>query len=281
MSEINGPRGIALSVDVEPWWAGLILKRDYSDQPDITASAVRRLLQVLERKGARATFFILGRVAESDPALVEEIASQGHEIGSHGYDHTSIWDTEPPDFVESERMVIETLRSLTGERPIGFRAPNFSVRKDTVWVYEALEKDLGYRYSSSVFPMWTPLYGYPGMPLHPFIPNGGPRSEGEGILEFPLTIYRRSVFKMPLCGGAYLRFQPAGMVRNLLARVLEERPAVVNIHPRDFFPLERIPDDIGRVKRVALFHGAGGTLAKLERLMDAFDFRPIREVLSL
>jgi polysaccharide deacetylase family protein (PEP-CTERM system associated) len=273
--------GIALSIDVEPWWAGDLPRKDYDGHEDIVTPAIDNLLELLDEKGARATFFILGVVAERDPGLVERIAAGGHEIGSHGYEHINLADISRAAFIRSEKAVVDILGSICGERPLGFRAPNYSAERNVPWFHETLERDLGYRYSSSVFPMRTPLYGCPGAPLSPYVPNGK-GTEGEATLvEFPLTIYRGPLLRMPVCGGVYLRYQPLRPVIHLLKKVLAERPAVVYIHPRDIYPLEEIPPDIGIFSRLALFHGVNKTLGKVEGLMETFDFKPIREVLSL
>ena len=267
-------------MDVEPWWAGDLTAEGYTGREDIVAPAVDSLLELLERKNARATFFVLGTVAEKDPGLVERIVARGHEIGSHSYEHINLRDTSRASFLASEKASVDILSSICGERPLGFRAPNCSVDRNMPWFHETLERDLGYRYSSSVFPMRTPLYGYPGAPLDPYVP--GAKSGGEAhLVEFPLTIYRGPLLRMPLCGGVYLRFQPLRLVIRLLKKVLEERPAVIYIHPRDIYPLEKIPPDIGILSRLALFHGVSRTLGKIEGLLDAFDFKPVREVLSL
>jgi polysaccharide deacetylase family protein (PEP-CTERM system associated) len=286
LSRENDTPRIAFSVDVEPWWASdLIPKGMYEGHEDIVLPAVEELLLLMKRKGAYATFFVLGEIAEKHPEMVEEIARQGHEVGSHGYDHTNLYQLTPDDFLTRERKVIEILRSIVGTRPIGFRAPSFSIGRETSWIFEVLEKDLGYRYSSSVFPVHTPLYGYPGAPLQPHHPNqaaGDGESTGEnGLVEFPLTVYRKLRISLPICGGGYLRFQPVWLVSSLLKRVIAERPAVINIHPRDVYSLDKIPREINLVSRIGLFYGVDKTLAKLERLMDNFTFKPIREVLSL
>jgi polysaccharide deacetylase family protein (PEP-CTERM system associated) len=273
--------GIALSIDVEPWWAGNLPRKNYEGSEDIVRPAVEKLLSLLDRKGARATFFILGRVAEQYPELVSEIASRGHEIGSHGYEHKNLSDTTREDFLSSERKTIEILSSASAERPVGFRAANYSCGQDTPWFHETLERDLGYRYSSSVFPMRTPLYGHPGAPLHPYSPNGHHGGGESQLLEFPLTVYRKSILKIPVCGGVYLRFQPLRLTVSLLKKVLEERPAVIYIHPRDICALGRIPNDIDMLSRFALFHGVRKTYKKVEGLLEAFSFKPIREVLRL
>jgi peptidoglycan-N-acetylglucosamine deacetylase len=271
--------GIALSMDVEPWWAGDLTTESYMGSEDIVAPAVDALLGLLKRRNAHATFFILGTVAEEDPGLVKRIAAGGHEIGSHSFEHINLGEMSRDAFLASEKATVDILSSICGERPLGFRAPNCSVDSNMTWFHETLERDLGYRYSSSVFPMRTPLYGYPGAPLGPYVPGG---NGGEArLVEFPVTIYRGPLLRMPLCGGVYLRFQPLWLVVRLLKKVLEERPAVIYIHPRDIYPLKEIPPGIGMLSRLALFHGANKAMGKIEELLDVFDLKPVREVLSL
>jgi peptidoglycan-N-acetylglucosamine deacetylase len=243
------------------------------------------LLDVMDEHGARATFFVLGTLAEKEPELIEEIAVRGHEVGSHGYDHANICDTTSSEFTRSEKRVIDLLRDITGVRPLGFRAPNFSVTTYDTWLFKVLERELGYLYSSSVFPMRSPIFGLPGAPLHPHLPNRSMQApgemRGEGLVEFPVAVYRAAGMSIPVGGGGYLRFLPVRLVSLLLGRVIRERPAVVYIHPRDFYPLEENPGGMSALHHAALFHGVEGTMSKLIALMKEFRFHPVREVLSL
>lgn len=274
---------LAMSVDVEPWWASDLLSADrFSPQDDELPEKVAAILDLLEEHGARATFFVLGREAERFPRMVEEIARRGHEVASHSYDHTDLHRLYPKEFLRTESRTREVLADLSGVMPAGFRAPSFSLDRETTWLYPALQ-ELGYRYSSSLFPLRTPFYGARGFPLSPFEVGGYPKtrsSRGDrSLVEFPLTVFRLGPLKIPVCGGAYLRFQPSSLVTRLLRDILRERPAVFFIHPRDLFPPADPPSDLRLPVRLALFGSLGDTREKFRRILEGFSIKPIKEVL--
>jgi len=276
---------LAMSVDVEPWWASDLLGDGWDPVEDELPEKAGHILDLLDQSGGKATFFVLGEVAERQPGMVEEIHRRGHEVASHGYDHTSLHRLTPQEFRRREERTIEVLSALTGERPLGFRAANYSVTEKTSWLYPIL-RQLGYRYSSSLFPVRTPFYGVPGSPLSPFPvqedSEGDGGREGSALVEFPLTVYRgRSLrfLKIPICGGAYLRFQPTSLVIRLLKNTLARGPAVFLIHPRDLFPPPDPPPGLGPLVRGALFGSLGDTRVKFLRILQSFQVKPLREVL--
>lgn len=276
---------LAMSVDVEPWWASDLLGDGWGPVEDELPEKVGRILDLLDQSGGKATFFVLGEVAERQPGMVEEIHRRGHEVASHGYDHVSLHRMTPQEFRKREERTIEVLGALTGERPLGFRAANYSVGERTSWLYPILRR-LGYRYSSSLFPVRTPFYGESGSPLSPFPVQEGPEGDGgrgdTGLVEFPLTVYRwrYSRFpKIPICGGAYLRFQPASLVIRLLKSTAARGPAVFLIHPRDLYPPPDPPPGLGPLARGALFGSLGDTRDKFLRILQSFQVKTLREVL--
>ncbi len=272
---------LAMTVDIEPWWASDLLQGYPGKTDEDLPRQVGAILDLLEECGGRATFFVLGEVAEKLPGMVEEIHRRGHEVASHGYDHTSLHRLKPHEFREREERTAAVLRSITGERPLGFRAPNYSLRPKTSWLYPILE-EMGYLYSSSLFPMRTPLYGWPGAPLRPFLPAGKePETavrDGGGLVEFPVAVYSRLGMRIPVCGGGYLRYQPASLVGAMLRRVARERPAVFSIHPRDLFA-PPAPRDIGLLPRLVLFGSIGDTEKKVRKLTRSFRLRALQDFL--
>lgn len=280
-SSVHGKPILAMSVDVEPWWSSELAVDGWGPVDEGLPSQVRAILDLFDEVGGRATFFILGEVAERRPEIVAEIRRSGHEIASHGYDHTSLHRLTPAEFRRREAKTRSILISLTGEGPLGFRAPNYSLQPSTSWVYKILE-DLEYRYSSSLFPMRTPLYGWPGMPFQPFLPGGEERKGEEipraNLVEFPVAVYSRLGIKIPICGGGYLRYQPTLLVAILLRRVARERLAVFDIHPRDLFP-PPTKRELGLLPRLALCGSLGDTWIKFRKLSCSFHLRPIRDFL--
>ena len=232
----------------------------------------RRILALCDELGCRATFFIIGRVAEAAPELVREIASRGHEVAYHSHNHVPLTEENPARFRNESREDKDRLEQLTGKPVLGFRAPRFSLTPKSRWVLDVLA-ETGFRYSSSIMPTGISLYGYPDAPRTPFRwPNG--------LIELPLPV---GPFGVPYLGGIYLYALPAFLTRLCLARASEKEILWTYTHPYDFDreePYAPLPDAAGWVSR-ALYAArrvaenkirktlAGGAAAPLgERLPD-------------
>lgn len=272
----------ALTIDVEPWHVGhLISQYTPSEKHDQIEESIKPILDLLGRHQTRATFFILGVVAEKYPEIVREIYDKGHEIASHGYSHKTLYELREVGFEEEVDRSIKLLESITGEKPIGFRAPSFSINNSTRWAFRVLSK-YGFKYDSSIFPMKTVLYGVPHAPLHSYKPavDDVTREDPEGdITEFPLTVLRLG-WNIPVAGGFYLRVLPAWFLKFAIDRVNRKRPAVIYVHPWETYT------GTPRVRRVPLFprfvtyHGINSALKKMEALVEHFRFKPLREFLA-
>src|SRR4029453_5024256 len=156
-------------------------------------------------RGVVGTVFVVGEVVRDYPDLVREIAAHGHELGLHGWRHTPITELPPDVFREETRRARELLAEVSGQEVLGFRAPTFSLVKTTVWATEVLA-ELGFRYSSSILPAWSPLYGFRGLPRRPF-------TWPSGLLELPAPIVKVGPLGLPVVGGTYLRVLPWPIVR--------------------------------------------------------------------
>ena len=151
-----GPVINALTIDFEDWYQGLeIPMAGWPGYEDRIERSGRRLLEILAEAGVRATFFVLGPVAEKHPELVREIAAAGHEVGTHGYSHTLVYRLSRDDFREELRRSIHLLEDLTGTPVLGHRAPFFSITKESLWALDVLA-ECGIRYDSSIFPVDAP-----------------------------------------------------------------------------------------------------------------------------
>jgi peptidoglycan-N-acetylglucosamine deacetylase len=258
-----------LQIDVEDWYCDMDPKDWERCEPRVVA-ATERLLAMLAETRNKATFFVLGYVAERFPGLIKEIATAGHEIGSHGYGHRRITDQTPHEFEEDVRRSKTVLEGISGACIKGYRAPQFTVMKRTEWALDILQA-LGFVYDSSIFPVATPLYGMPGAPLFPYEIRS-PDREGRGsLLEIPLSVYVAPVLgkRVPVAGGFYLRFFPYAFVRHALQKI--ERtggPAVCYIHPWEIDPGKP------RVKDLKWYHyyRIGSTETKFRRLLEDFRF---------
>lgn len=233
------------------------------------------LLDLLARRGARGTFFILGWLAERLPGLVRDIHRAGHEIASHGWDHRRVTTQRPDEFRASVRRTKDHLEHLTGAAVIGFRAPSFSIVPGTEWALDVLIEE-GYRYDSSLFPVRRPGgYGYPGAARHA---HRITRACGT-IVEFPLTTLRRLGVSIPAGGGAYFRVFPYALVHAAF-RDCERAgaPGTFYLHPWELDPDQpRIPAPW--LSRLRHYSGLRRTLPRLERLLTDFRFTALADSL--
>ncbi len=222
-----------LTVDVEEYFqveafSDLIPKTDWHKFPSRVEENTAGLLEILDAHQVRGTFFVLGWIASRYPALVERIHEAGHEVASHGFEHTMITEMTPEAFRQDIRKSKAILEGITGAPVAGYRAPTFSIVDKTSWAYEILLQE-GYSYSSSVYPIWHDRYGWPDF-------GDDPRrvaSDANGeIWEVPLTAGRFGPLHVPFGGGGYLRAYPLPITKALF-RDLERngRHGVVYIHP--------------------------------------------------
>ena len=223
----------ALTIDLEDWHQ-LFHRRltgEVIRPTQAVVGATHSLLDMLDEVGVRATFFVLGNVAEAYPALVREVAHRGHEVGSHTHSHDLIFRTEPAAFRADVERSLAGLRDLTGQPVLGFRAPEFSVGHLSHWCFEILA-ELGFRYDSSVFPLPHARYGIPEAPRHPFA-IATPSGE---IQEYPLATWDVGRFRLPVAGGSYFRLLPGRLLDRALSDIdASGRTAVLYFHPYEFY----------------------------------------------
>ncbi|MBI2830662.1 MAG: polysaccharide deacetylase family protein [Chloroflexi bacterium] len=271
----------ALSIDLEPWYVSEFLAKYLpQDRDDQIEDSVRPVLELLEKNNTKATFFVLGTVAEKYPELVREIYERGHEVASHGYSHKMLRALGEAGLEQEIIKSTELLKNITGERPLGFRAPSFSLDNSTRWALRIL-KNHGFEYDSSIFPVKTPLYGVPGAPVYPYRPSMediGREDPGGPIIEFPMTVFRFGA-NIPVSGGFYLRSLPFWFLKYAIRSVNKKRPAIIYAHPWEMYP--RTPRlNVTPFSRFVTYHGMGSALRKLEALLTEFKFEPIRTMLG-
>jgi polysaccharide deacetylase family protein (PEP-CTERM system associated) len=277
----------ALSIDLEDCLCNEFLLKymakdfDMNKVYDQVTPATDGLLKLLDKYDVKATFFILGKVAEKIPEYIKLLHEAGHEIGSHGYSHTMLNKLGKAGFEDEIKRSTVILRSVTGEQPLGFRAPSFSLDQSTAWALEILEK-YGYCYDSSIFPIRSPLYGVPKAPLIPYKPamNDITQHDPDGkITEFPISVLK-SFTNIPMAGGFYLRSLPSWFLNYSVMQINKDRPVIVYIHPwetyRDTIRLKASP-----LAQFEAYFGIKSTLNKMERLFSKYKFAPVREVLNV
>ncbi len=236
--------------------------------------ATHRVLDFCAERGVVGSVFVVGEVVRDHPALVKEIADQGHELGLHGWRHTPITELAPEVFREETTRGKELLSELTGQDVVGFRAPTFSLVPETVWATEVLV-ELGFTYSSSILPAWSPLFGFPGLPRRPF-------TWPSGLAELPAPILKVGPLGLPVVGGTYLRVLPWPIIRlGLRDKPLGAVPFTY-CHPYDADPGEPywVVPGTGRLLSPLLWYGRKRLLRRVDRMLGGGVGPPLRERLG-
>jgi len=271
----------ALTFDVEEYFhaeafAGVLGPEEWPTLESRVTRSTERLLDILDRERVRATFFVLGWVAERHPGLVREIASLGHEIACHGYGHRMIQHLSRPDFERDVTRAKQALEDAIGRPVLGYRAPTFSIMRAPLWSLDVLV-EAGFRYDSSIFPVVHDRYGIPDAPR---FPHRLKAPSGAEITEFPMSTVTLLGRRLPVAGGGYFRLFPYRVTRRAIARINGERqPAMVYLHPWEIDPDQpRIP--VGPLTRFRHLVNVGKTESRLRRLLAELSFAPAAEVLT-
>jgi polysaccharide deacetylase family protein (PEP-CTERM system associated) len=267
----------ALTIDFEDWYQGLeIPYSEWAKFEDRIEAVGDKLLKILDEANTKATFFMLGYVAEKHPEIVKRIEAEGHEIGTHGFSHTLIYNQPPELFRKELTRAIKFLEDLTGKKVLGHRAPFFSITKDSLWALDILG-ELGVRYDSSIFPILNYRYGIADAPRFPYTIK---RDKHE-FIEFPISTLKLPGFTMPISGGAYFRIYPYQLTKQAIKAVNRGgQPVTFYLHPWELDPNHpRI--DVPR--RIALTHyfNLGATERRLKKLLRDFKLAPMKEVLNI
>ena len=219
-----------LTVDLEDWYQSSTELFEGDDKnkiiypTDKVIKNTQKLLKILSETGAKATFFVLGTVAESFPDLIHEIKSDGHEIATHGYSHHLVYKQSPEIFDEDLKSSLSIIEGITKEKVIGYRAPYFSVTENSFWALDVMMRN-GIKYDSSIFPMKRKLYGISNSPRYPYTTQ-------EGMQEFPVTTFSLMGYIIPVGGGGYLRLLPYAFVKAGVRQANKNKyPAVIYMHP--------------------------------------------------
>jgi polysaccharide deacetylase family protein (PEP-CTERM system associated) len=270
------PRNV-LTVDLEDWQQSTLdTSLPISDR---VLANTHALLDVLHRGGAKATFFVLGLVAERFPGLVAEIAAGGHEIASHGFSHRSVAELGPRGFRADLRRSIESIGGACGHRVLGYRAPDFSISEDEFWALEILAEE-GLRYDSSIFPFRGPRYGVPRAFREPFVVRC---RANPCFLELPLATVQVRTHRLPVAGGGYFRLLPYAVTRRALRSINRTgAPATFYLHPYEL-DVNGFAD-VGRPVPLSLriWQGTGRrwTTGRLARLLEDFSWARARDLLD-
>jgi len=267
----------ALTIDFEDWYQGLeIPYTQWDGFEDRIAIVGRKLLQILDEVGTKATFFVLGFVAEKHPEVIKAIEKAGHEIGTHGFSHTLIYKQSPQVFRQEMERAVGFLEDLTGKKVIGHRAPFFSITKDSIWALDILG-ELGILFDSSIFPVLNYRYGIADAPRFPY----DIKRAHFTLKEFPISTLQLPKVTLPISGGAYFRIYPYQVTKQALRVVNRSgKPFTFYLHP---WELDADHPHIDLPRRIALTHyfNLGKTETRFRKLLRDFKFEPMKEVLNI
>jgi polysaccharide deacetylase family protein (PEP-CTERM system associated) len=270
----------AMTVDVEDYFHvsvfdGVVPRHAWDGLESRVCANTDRLLAIFNSSGIRATFFVLGWVAERFPALVRAIAAEGHEVASHGHGHRLVYDLTLPAFRDDIRRSKDVLESAIGSPVFGYRAPSYSVTPRSLWAIDVLIEE-GFRYDASIFPIYHDRYGIPTSPRHPYL-----LQRAYTLLEAPASTVRWGPFNLPVAGGGYFRILPYAWTRWGIRRLnqVERAPAIFYLHPWEIDPGQpRLGTSaLGRFRH---YCNLSKTEARLRALLDDFQFSTMVAVLG-
>ncbi len=272
-----------LSFDIEEHFqvsglAAAISRDQWDSFPSRVESSTLKVLDILERHNTKATFFILGWIAERHPKLIEAIDKAGHEIANHGFDHKLVYDMTVEQFADDVKRTDTFLKEITGKEVLGYRAPSFSIGAGDNDQFKALA-DLGYKYDSSLFPMKHFRYAAAeSVPLSPFDIK---LANGFSLREFPMTVINFLGRRIPAGGGGYFRLYPDFFLRRNIRKVAKQgRPAIIYLHPWEFDPGQPRVKGAGFGNTFRHYVNLAKTENKLSMILNEFDFGPFRDFLN-
>lgn len=227
----------------------------------------QRILELFSKYEAKATFFVLGWVAERSPNLVREIVEQGHELASHGYDHKRVTNLSPAEFKSDILKSKDILEQLGGVTVNGYRAPSYSIVADNLWAHEVLA-ECGYQYSSSIYPIKHDLYGIPDAPRFRY------RSGAEDLIEFPISTIKKFGRNFPCGGGGFFRLYPYALSKwaiNTVNRV-DKEACIFYFHPWELDPDQPPQENLPLKTRFRHYLNLDKTEKRLEKLLQDFQW---------
>ncbi|KAA6458315.1 DUF3473 domain-containing protein [Acidobacteria bacterium AB60] len=271
-----------LSVDVEEYFqveafADQVPRNSWDRWPLRVEHNTQRLLELFDTTNTKATFFVLGWVANKLPGLVRAISNRGHELACHSYWHRCIYRLTPAEFREDTRMAKTAIEQAAGVRIRGYRAPSWSITNQSLWALDTLAEE-GFEYDSSIYPIHHDVYGIPGAPPNPYVHH---LDRSLSLHEFPPSTFRLGRFTLPAAGGGYLRLLPFSYTLWALRRIeaTHGQNVVVYLHPWEIDVQQ--PRIAGRLRsRFRHYHGLETMETKLQKLLSLRRFHSFQEMID-
>lgn len=269
-----------MTVDVEDYFQvsafeNSIKQKDWSGLPLRVGDNTHRLLDIFAECNVKSTFFCLGWVAEKCPDIIKRMVNEGHEVASHGYDHTRLNFLNRKTFIEDVGKSKRILEDISGVRIKGYRAPSFSINEKTQWVYDELA-ELGFIYSSSTYPIEHDLYGVPHWPRFK-------HTRPEGIIEIPIPTLKASNGNKGIGGGGYFRLFPYWFSKKRIERFLltESEPYSFYFHPWEIDAGQPRMNNISMKSRFRHYVNLRHMESKLRSLLCDFQWSSMADVYNL
>jgi polysaccharide deacetylase family protein (PEP-CTERM system associated) len=271
----------AMTIDVEDYYQVSAFEanvrfEDWSSYESRVEKNTQHILDLFDECATKATFFVLGWIAERKAELVRVIEQRGHEVASHGYAHQRIYTQTPSQFREETRKSKRILEDIIGKSIYGYRAASYSITRDSLWALDILQEE-GFAYDSSIFPIRHDRYGIPD---HPRFCHIHRRQGGSGLVEFPISTVQLGGMNLPMGGGGYFRIFPYGFTRWGIRRLnnTEHQAAVFYLHPWEIDPTQP-PLQGSRLSRFRHYRNLEKTESRLCQLLHDFRFAPMVDVL--
>ncbi len=260
-------KSISVTLDVED----LRPSNHFEDRSKLMAEKV---LDLFDQMSICATIFIVGDLAQKHPEIIEKAVKDGHEIGLHSHKHIPLELLNPDEFERELTAAKTLLQEISGQKIDGFRAPTMSLTHKTRWAIPILQR-VGFNYSSSVLPAKNPLYGWDGLPRHPF-------RWLDSVIEFPCPVTNILGFTIPYLGGAYFRLFPSVVRKMGVRRSSSEEALWTYCHPWEFDPEEKYYqlENVGRVTSRIAWIGRKGMENKMRDFLKEASSQTLGEIAS-
>ncbi|MGJ8682013.1 XrtA system polysaccharide deacetylase [Paraglaciecola sp.] len=267
----------AMTVDVEDFFhvsafESVIDPKDWHTFAPRVDRNTKHLLDLFEQNSATATFFVLGWVADKYPELIKEIADRGHEVASHGFSHRRATSQTPMEFREDVSRSKNLLEDIIGKEVVGYRAPSFSIGYDNEWAFDELS-GLGFKYSSSTYPVKHDLYGVPDWPRFC-------HQRKEGIIEIPISTISKNTGNTGIGGGGFFRLYPYWLSKQRINKYLKEESQPYNFyfHPWEIDPEQPKVSGAGFKSKFRHYVNLSKMEDKLIRLLNDYNWKSFSDV---
>jgi len=267
----------AMTVDVEDYFhvsafENTIAKSNWDNMPLRVEHNTYRLLELFEKQNTKSTFFVLGWVAKRCPELIKAIVEQGHELASHGFSHQRATEMTRAEFTADVEQSKKILEDVSGTQVLGYRAPSFSVNDSNTWIYDVLV-ELGFKYSSSTYPINHDLYGVPEWPRFAY-------QREEGILEIPVPTIRKNEVNTGIGGGGYFRLYPYWLSKRRIDKFhqQEQQPYSFYFHPWEIDPQQPRIKEAPLKSKFRHYINLSKMEGKLEKLLEDYQWSTMKDV---